>query len=768
MERCDFSAVIRIISQYISAANALNQPELVSRIFEDFTYENSNFSFDNGLVCRWFKGVKPISPDILNFYEKPQNAEQLTTSIEFQILPRMYDASMATQAIYNLVINDVSISEQKRSELIAKFNCENNTSIADFLSSVLLFAMSRNFVKREPNQLSVSGNSSPVANDRIFDGVVPKPCRHFCGRENELNELHELLSKHNKVFVSGIAGIGKSEFVKAYAAAHTKDYTNILYFTYPDSLQSLIADMDFADDLASEDEQARFKKHNRFLRSLKEDTLIIIDNFNTTASDEPVLDVLMKYNCRIIFTTRSQFDIGQTYELREISDIETLLDLSQKLYPETINNRKIVTQIIETVHRHTLAVELAARLLQSGISEPSEVLRKLSESGVKPDTEDKIKITKDNKSAKATYYSHIRTLFSLYLLGEEMQTVMRCMVFIPTHGIRGRLFAKWVGLSDMNCINDLVELGFIQANEMDMISLHPVVQEISVADLKPSLTNCAVFLNSLHDICLQHGKDIPYYKTLFDTIENVVALIENDAPYDFLLFIEDAFSYMEKYEFASGMTKILDVMKPLVESVGSDNDRALLLNNQASVEGLIRGNYGKGISLLKKAISICYAEENIPLAANLRMNIGVLYRHNNQPELAKESMEQGMALLQNSGIISNDFIIMAHNYARLLAETGEPKRAVEALQKCAALIKSVNTDMFTDYADTVFDIGAVLSKVKNIHAAEPYFAEAFRIYRAILGENDLRNKCELAQGYFQSAHVTKIPDYLSLDFCAKT
>lgn len=225
---------------------------------------------------------------------------------------------------------------------------------------------------------------------------------------------------------------------------------------------------------------------------------------------------------------------------------------------------------------------------------------------------------------------------------------------------------------------------------------------------------------------------------------------------------------MEKYEFRSGMIKMVDAMKPLVEQVGTDNDRALLLNNQASVEGFIRGNYSKGISLLKQAISICNTEENVPLAANLLMNIGVLYRHNNQLKLAKESMEQGMALLQNSGIISNDFIIMAHNYARLLAEIGEPHRAVEALQRCAELVKSANTDMCTDYADTVFDIGAILSKIESIKAAEPYFAEAFRVYRAILPEDVLREKCETALNYFQSARSVKLPDFLTLDNYAKT
>lgn len=272
MERCDFSAVMRIISLYISSANALNQCELISKIFEVFVDENEGFEFDNGLVCRWFKGLKPVSPRIVQFYENSENAEQLSYSIEFKLLPMMCDAPMAARELSNLVINDVSISEQKRSELAAKFSCENNAVIADFISAVLRFSMTRAFIKREQNQLTVSAVLSPIASERIFDGFVPKPCKHFCGRENELNELHELLSKHNKIFVSGIAGIGKSEFVKAYAALHYSDYTNILYFSYPDSLQKLIADMDFSDDLATDDEQARFKRHNRFLRSLKEDT----------------------------------------------------------------------------------------------------------------------------------------------------------------------------------------------------------------------------------------------------------------------------------------------------------------------------------------------------------------------------------------------------------------------------------------------------------------------------------------------------------------
>ena len=51
--------------------------------------------------------------------------------------------------------------------------------------------------------------------------------------------------------------------------------------------------MDFADDLPDDDNEERFRKHNRFLRTLKEDTLFIIDNFNTTASQDGLLSVVM-------------------------------------------------------------------------------------------------------------------------------------------------------------------------------------------------------------------------------------------------------------------------------------------------------------------------------------------------------------------------------------------------------------------------------------------------------------------------------------------
>ena len=48
-----------------------------------------------------------------------------------------------------------------------------------------------------------------------MDSEVPKPCRHFIGRDKELEELYTMLEENRHVFLCGIAGIEKSELAKA-------------------------------------------------------------------------------------------------------------------------------------------------------------------------------------------------------------------------------------------------------------------------------------------------------------------------------------------------------------------------------------------------------------------------------------------------------------------------------------------------------------------------------------------------------------------------
>lgn len=184
-----------------------------------------------------------------------------------------------------------------------------------------------------------------------------------------------MLSSKGKVFLQGIAGIGKSELIKAYAEKFKKEYTKIIYFTYSGNLTKDIANLDFADDINSnESVKNRFSRHNNFLRRLKEDSLIIVDNFNTTAGKDEALDVVMGYSCRIVFTTRCRFDDFFTMTLTEINNTDDLISMMGYFYSDADENRQCLEQIILAVHRHTFAVEFSALLLKIGLLGPNELL----------------------------------------------------------------------------------------------------------------------------------------------------------------------------------------------------------------------------------------------------------------------------------------------------------------------------------------------------------------------------------------------------------
>lgn len=266
------------------------------------------------------------------------------------------------------------------------------------LSRICQRFIEREFRKRDANtkNLLAAGSLSPALKDFVFGVKAQAPCCFFCGRDMELDALHEMLCSQGKVFLQGIAGIGKSELAKAYAKRYSREYTNIIYFTYSGDLKNDIVNMDFADDVDdNETMDARFSRHHRHLRKLRVDSLLIIDNFNTVTAKDSVLDVLLKYHCRILFTTRSRFDNYTSMNLEEIADAEVLVNLMGCFYPEAEKNRPVLKQIIQTVHSHTLAVEMSARLLESGIMEPLLLLKKLKEEKAALDATDTIGISKD-------------------------------------------------------------------------------------------------------------------------------------------------------------------------------------------------------------------------------------------------------------------------------------------------------------------------------------------------------------------------------------
>ena len=298
----------------------------------------------------------------------------------------------------------------------------------------------------------------------------------------------------------------------------------------------------------------------------------------------------------------------------------------------------------------------------------------------------------------------------------------------PNNGVTSNIFALWLNLKNLNFIHDLIERGFVHTLPGRRIVLHPMIREIAIDETKPSVKRCSTLLNSIQFICRLHGKDIAYYHELFDTVVSITELIIKDDTNAYLLFLENAFPYMENYHCFRHMRKVLDEMTMLLadESVGTVSDRALVMDFRAYLEE----DSAKAIQYEKQAIDMIKGinADNALLVTNLYANIAANYREIGDKQLAMRYMKKCIDITQQYSLVTHDGISRVYTYALLLAETGQPQEALELLKMLCQLIAENQSDKSMDYGATLEVMGTVCLYMKNPTQAEVFYRKALDIY----------------------------------------
>ena len=203
MERLDFCSITTIIKDYCNDEKLGAQVNYVEKLFRTCVYgdEDECVSFDDTQVCRWLKGQTNLTRPILVFYLTSLDHQQaLKNDIEKEIVSILYDKEMAVLKLKELLLGDTTISDSQKENLLKRYGTGSDSQIAGFIADLLLFAMERKFQRRDADKkLLTTGEYSPVISDYIFENDPPSPCRYFCGRDAELEKLHEMLSEKGKI-----------------------------------------------------------------------------------------------------------------------------------------------------------------------------------------------------------------------------------------------------------------------------------------------------------------------------------------------------------------------------------------------------------------------------------------------------------------------------------------------------------------------------------------------------------------------------------------
>ena len=188
------------------------QHQLVRNLFSaylDDTLTSSDLIVDDNIqYSRWCNGTRPIPMDIIKAYEDDE-WDTMEDDFHDKIIPNLINPSNAHLQMQELLKDSIPVIGQRiADELLA---------IADdstFFTQVMRYAILNDHH---------NGNLySPDLSEHMLSCRVPSHTKEFVGRTTELKLAYSKLDEHSLLFVTGVPGIGKSEFAKMFAAKYKK------------------------------------------------------------------------------------------------------------------------------------------------------------------------------------------------------------------------------------------------------------------------------------------------------------------------------------------------------------------------------------------------------------------------------------------------------------------------------------------------------------------------------------------------------------------
>lgn len=384
INRLTFANVIKILLE--NKKKTFTQYRMVYCIFSkcmNDTVTSADLIGDGMIqISRWCSGERPIPKNVLEKYEENDYWNDMEEDFRTKIIPNLINELQVRSQLESLL--DESI------DVIGADKIQEMKQISD--NAAFFAAMVRYAVLNDHSQNVVY---SPDLSETLLSGRVLSCIKDFLGRKKELSEVTAALKNNPLLFVTGIAGIGKSEFAKHFAKKNEKKYTNIIYLYYTGSLKKCIAELEFASDIAEMTEAELFEAHYKILQTLYPDSLIIIDNFNVLPKDDVFFREFVKNRFQILITTRCKPTAFNTLEIKELNKDKELCELFYRHCPSSKSEPELVAEIIDLLNAHTLTVSLAALTLEASGMDIEEFLYELKTTGIRTEISEEVELYKD-------------------------------------------------------------------------------------------------------------------------------------------------------------------------------------------------------------------------------------------------------------------------------------------------------------------------------------------------------------------------------------
>lgn len=615
--------------------------------------------------------------------------------------------------------------------------------------------------------------------------TVTTSSNYYISRKDKLSEIRQHLENYHIAYLYGIGGIGKSETAREYAEEYRSSYTTIQLSIYSGDLKSLIAGLKIArskisddcnqtDNSFEKDINIRYGTRLAILSQTtmnNESTLLIIDNYNVEPdSDEykrnvEVMKDLKKLHIHILFTTRTLPNDDKTkIDVEEFSK-EELRHMFFAINPKDKDKEERIAQVdelIETAYRHTLTVDLVAhqtaKIEDYGKKTLSDYIKVLKESGINSGINVVVYNNKDDNGKSDIIFEHIRALFNLTALTEKEKYIMVNACLLPLSGMPVAEFESFIDLENYpnsesndgwgedSTISNLIKGGWIKRinGEVSKITLHPIVSEVTVNELKPEITEdkCKNFCDSMQELadnCENDLKAVEPYKDLFIKSANLLMKSEDEKTANYLSSV----SYV-LFNLAYYVDALFYMLKTLVireEKLPENHpDIASSLNNVGCAYGKLGGDKGYEIEceycLKALAIREKVLPENHPDIATSLNNIGYAYCELGDPKEALKYLLKALTIREKVLPKNHpDIAESLNNVGSAYGKLGKHDKVFEYKKRALVIWNNELLKNHTECAAPFHHIGVIYGELKCYRKQLEYFNKALTIQEKKLSKN---------------------------------
>jgi len=560
----------------------------------------------------------------------------------------------------------------------------------------------------------------------------------FIGRETELKSIDEKLKLTKALFVSGIAGIGKSSIANQYLLKKESEYS---YYGLFEGISSFTSDLKHTLSLSSESENDLFKEAITKLRTLKGNKLLIIDDISNIDEQFLTINLLLSlkdYGFNILFTSRETTNNIEHIEL-DIMDIDDAKNLFNSIYKV---EDKLLDEILGYLDNHTFFIEKTARTLKSKSSLTPEDIKGYFLNG---------RFAKVKMSRKESFEKFLDKLFTIDDLDDEEVLTLKQITIFPSAFISISDLALILQKKDdadfedlLNYLSDKGWLSKYKDNNNQGYKLHQINKEYLFAFHKPSSTDLETPIK-VHLYILRGSGDI--YSSLFhqhrliylEALYNTLKTLDITTKETFILLnqIIQVFFHLGQYNLS---IEILTMASKICESINNIDDESLSRFHTLSGQIYTRkGDHKKSLEHSKLACSLAEKSKSASpkTLAGLYSNLGHVCNTFGDVNNALKSFTNAKKHLVSEGDCSN----LSYIY-KGIAETykisGDHEKALkyfkEALKLRKRFLKVDNPLIAQSYNDLAF----IYVQMNQRKKALPLYIKAMRGNEEILGDEHVQ------------------------------